>query len=309
MLAHHFLGLVLFFRGELPSAHTHHTQVATIYTPKEHQALAVHYVVDLGVASGSWLAWELWQLGYPDQAMQHSQKARTLAQEVSHLYSLALALVLAAFLHQHRREVLAVHKQAETTTTLAAEQGFAQWLAWGTVLHGWARAMQGQGVAGLAEIRQGIAADLATGAKVMQPYFLGLLAEAYGEDGHSEAGLNVLAEALAAVDDTEARFFEAELYRLKGALLLRQAVPDASQAETCFRQALSIARHQQAKSWELRTATSLARLWQRQGKRQEARDLLMPVYEWFTEGFDTADLREAKQLLDELRAEKMPPTA
>jgi predicted ATPase len=309
MLAHHFLGLVLFFRGELPSAHTHHTQVATIYTPKEHQALAVHYVVDLGVAAGSWLAWELWQLGYPEQAMQHSQKARTLAQEVSHLYSLALALVLAAVLHQHRRETLAVHKQAEATTTLAAEQEFAQWLAWGTVLHGWARAMQGQGVAGLAEIRQGVAADLATGAKVMQPYFLGLLAEAYGEDGHPEAGLNALDEALAVVDDTEARFFEAELYRLKGTLLLRQSVPDAAQAETCFRQALSIARHQQAKSWELRTATSLARLWQRQGQRQEARDLLTPVYEWFTEGFDTADLREAKQLLDELHAEKMPPTA
>jgi predicted ATPase len=145
--------------------------------------------------------------------------------------------------------------------------------------------MQGQGVAGLAEIRQGVAADLATGAKVMQPYFLGLLAEAYGEDGHPEAGLNALDEALAVVDDTEARFFEAELYRLKGTLLLRQSVADAAQAETCFRQALSIARHQQAKSWELRTATSLARLWQRQGQRQEARDLLTPVYEWFTEDF------------------------
>jgi predicted ATPase len=174
-------------------------------------------------------------------------------------------------------------------------------VAWGTVLHGWALAMQGQGEAGLAEMRQGLAADLATGSKSWQPYCLGLLAEAYGAGGHPDAGLTALAEALAVLDTTELRSYAAELYRLKGALLQQQAVPDASQAETCFHQALDIARQQQAKSFELRAATSLARLWQSQGKRQEAYDLLAPVYHWFTEGFDTADLQEAKTLLDQLQ--------
>jgi len=300
MLAHHMLGHTSFLRGELASARTHHTQALAIYNPQAHQALAVRYGLDLGVASGSHLARQLWYLGYPDQALEQSQATRTLAQEVSHPYSLGQALIWGAVLHQFRRETLAVHKQAEAAITLATEQGFAYWLAWGTVLHGWVRAMQGQGGAGIAEIRQGVAAALATGDKVMQPFFLGLLAEAYGEDGHPEAGLDVLAEALAVVDDTEARFFEAELYRLKGALLLKQGVPDTSQAEAWLQRALDVARHQQAKSLELRAAISLARLWQTHGKRQEAYELLVPVYGWFTEGFDTADLKDARALLDEL---------
>ena len=186
--------------------------------------------------------------------------------------------------------------------TLATEQGFAQRVAWGTVLHGWALAMQGQGEAGMAAMRQGLAADVATGSRLSQPYFLGLLAEAYGAGGHPAAGLDVLAEALAVMDTTELRYYAAELYRLKGALLLQQAVPDAAQAEACFQQALAIARQQQAKSWELRAATSLSRLWQQQGKRGEAHALLAPIYNWFTEGFDTADLQEARALLAALEA-------
>ena len=261
----------------------------------------MRYGQDLGMGSHSALARALWQLGYPDQALQHSQAACTLAQEVAHPYSLVLALVYAATVHQHRREVLAAHAQAAAAMTLATEQGFfAERVAWATVLHGWALAMQGQGEAGLAEMRQGLAADLATGSKSWQPYFLGLLAEAYGAGGHPDAGLTALAEALAVLDTTELRSYAAELYRLKGALLLQQAVPDASQAETCFHQALDIARQQQAKSWELRAAMSLSRLWQQQGKRDEARALLAPIYGWFTEGFDTADLQEAKALLETL---------
>jgi predicted ATPase len=138
------------------------------------------------------------------------------------------------------------------------------------------------------------------GDTLYQPYFLGLLAEAYGADGHPDAGLHALAEALTVMDDTGVRSYAAELYRLKGALLLQQVVPDAAQAEACFHQALDVARQQQARSWELRATTSLARLWQSQGKRQEAYDVLAPVYGWFTEGFDTADLQEAQALLEEL---------
>jgi predicted ATPase len=275
-------------------------QALALYEPQAHRALAVRYGLDLGVASHSRLARELWQLGSPDQALQHSQAARTLAQEVAHPLSLAHAMIYAAIVHQYRREASAVHEQAAAAMTLATAQGFAQRGAWSTVLHGWALAMQGQGEAGLAEIRQGLAAELATGATLWQPYLLGLLAEAYGAGGHPEEGLHALAEALAVTDTTELRYYEAELSRLKGALLLQQAVPDAAQAETCFHQALALARQQQAKSWELRAATSLARLWQSQDQRQEAYDLLAPVYAWFTEGFDTGDLREARALLEEL---------
>ena len=302
LLAHHLLGHVLFFRGEPAAAHTHYMQELAIYNPQEHRALLVRYgTPDLGVLSRSFLALELWQLGYPDQAMQHIQEALTLAQEMSHPYTLVHVLVSAATFHQFSRELPAAHEQAEAAAALATEQGFAYWLARGTVLHGWALAMQEQAEQGIAEIRQGLAADLATGAKVMQPYYLGLLAEAYGEGGHPEEGLPLLAEALAVMDNTELHYYGAELYRLKGALLLRQAVPDASQAEACFHQALDVARAQQATSLELRAAMSLARLWQQQDKHQDARDLITPVYDWFTEGFDTADLQEARALLDELK--------
>jgi class 3 adenylate cyclase/predicted ATPase len=300
MLAHYMLGMPLLFQGEPTSAQTHHTQALALYTPQEHRTLALRYGMDLGVASHSWLAWELWLLGHPDQAMQHSQAARRLAQEVSDLHSLANALVFTAVLHQFRREAPATHEQAAAAMTLSTEQGFAQWLAWGTVLHSWARVMQGQGEAGLAAMHRGLATSLATGSKQWQPYFLGLLAEVYRENGHPDEGLDVLSAALVEMDTTEVRFYGAELYRLKGTLLLRQAVPDASQAESCFHQSLAIACHQQAKSWELRAATSLARLWQSQDKRQDAYDLLAPVYNWFTEGFDTVDLQDAKRLLDEL---------
>jgi class 3 adenylate cyclase/predicted ATPase len=300
LLAHFQLGNVLFWRGEPAAARTHHTQALALYDPQAHRALAVRYGIDLGVASHGYLARALWYLGSPDQALQHSQAARTLAEEVAHPYSLTQALVYAAIVHQCRREVLAVHAQAAAARTLATEQGFVQYVARGTVLHGWALALQGQGEAGLAAMRQGLATELATGSTLLQPYLLGLLAEAYGAGGHPDEGLTALAEALAVLDTTELRYYAAELSRLKGALLLQQAVPDAAQAEACFHQALDIACHQQAKSWELRAATSLARLWQSHNKGQDAYDLLAPVYAWFTEGFDTADLQEAKTLLDQL---------
>jgi predicted ATPase len=300
LLAHYMLGMVLFWRGEPAAARTHHTQALALYDPQAHRALAVRYGVDLGVQSHSHLARELWYLGFPAQALQHSQAARTLAQEVAHPLSLVQALALAASVHQYRREVPAAHDQAAAAMTLATAQGFALWLARGTILHGWALALRGQSEAGLAAMRQGLAADLATGDTLWRPYFLGLLAEAYGAGGHPDAGWTALAEALAGTETTEARFSAAELSRLQGALLLQQAVPDAAQAEACFQQALAIARQQQAKSWELRAATSLARLWQSQGKRAEAHALLAPIYGWFTEGFDTADLQDAKALLEEL---------
>jgi predicted ATPase len=160
--------------------------------------------------------------------------------------------------------------------------------------------MQGQGEAGLAQLRQGMMAVLATGQELSRPLCLVLLAEAAGHAGQVEEGLRLLAEALAAFEEGGRGDTLAEAYRLQGEFLLRQTVPEAAQAEACFHQALDIARRQQAKSWELRAAMSLARLWQRQGQRAEAHQLLAEVYGWFAEGFDTADLQEAKALLEEL---------
>jgi len=297
LLAHYQMGNVLFLRGEPAAARTHYTQALALYDPQAHRALAVRYGQDLGMMSHSYLARALCHLGFPAQALQHSQAARTLAEAVAHPYSLAQTLFWAAYVHHCRREVLAAHEQAAAAMTLATEQGFAVWVAHATVLHGWALAMQGQSEVGIAAIRQGLAAYLATGSKPFQPLGLRLLAEAYGAGGHPDEGLHALAEALAVMETTETH---AELHRLKGALLLQQAVPDAAQAAVCFHQALDIARQQQAKSLELRAATSLARLWQSQDKRQEAYALLAPIYGWFTEGFDTADLQEAKALLEEL---------
>jgi predicted ATPase len=152
----------------------------------------------------------------------------------------------------------------------------------------------------MAQMRQGLADRRATGTELARPYFLGLLAEASGHEGQVDEGLAVLAEARTAVDTTGERLYEAEILRLTGALLLKQAMADEPQAEACFHQALAVARHQQAKSLELRAAVSLSRLWQRQGKCHAARMLLAPIYGWFTEGFDTPDLQEAKALLEQL---------
>jgi predicted ATPase len=194
--------------------------------------------------------------------------------------------------------VLAVQAQADALLTLATVQRFPLHVGWGTFWRGWALAMQGQGEAGLAQMHQGMAAVLAAGQMVSRPYCLVLLAEAAGHAGQVDEGIRLLAESLTAFEANAQGDLLAETYRLQGELLLQQAVPDAAQAEVCFQQALAIASRQQAKSWELRAATSLTRLWQRQGKRAEAHELLVPVYGWFTEGFDTADLQEAEALLE-----------
>ena len=249
-----------------------------------------------------WLAhagWTLWCLGYPAQAMRRCQEALALAQELAHPHSLAVAQHFATFLHHRRREAPAVQAQADALLTLAAEQGFPLWVGFGTLWRGWALAVQGRGDKGLAQMHQGMTEVLATGQTLSGSLSLVLLAEAAGHVGQVEEGLRLLAEALAAFEITGRGDMLAEAYRLQGELLLRQAFPDAAQAEASFQRALAIACCQQAKSWELRATMSLSRLWQQQGKRHKARELLAPIYGWFTEGFDTADLREAKSLLDE----------
>ena len=181
MHAHYTLGVVLLWRGEPATAHRHHTQAIAIYNPQAHRDSALRHGVGLGIVSRVHLGYALWQLGYPDQALQHSQATRMLAQDATHPYSFVLTLLIMAVMHQCRRETSAVLEHTETLTSLARKYGFVLWLGWGTVLHGWACVMLGERESGIAEMRQGIAADHDIGSKMMQPYFLGLLAEAYGK--------------------------------------------------------------------------------------------------------------------------------
>jgi predicted ATPase len=248
----------------------------------------------------SYTAVTLWYLGSPDQALARSQQAVTLAQQMASPLSLGHALLWGAMIYQFRREARWTQARAEALITLATEQGFLMWKAFGTILRGWGLAQQGQAQAVIEQIQQGLTTYYATGAALARPYALALLAEAYGLMGQPEAGLTVLTDALTLAETTGERWYEPELYRLKGALLVQQSSDNQVEAEAYCHKALDIAHNQQAKSFELRAATSLARLWQHQGKRTEARELLAPVYGWFTEGFDTADLKDAKALLDAL---------
>jgi predicted ATPase len=298
--AHNALAGALLHHGELAAAHEHLQQGIALYDPQQHRALVSRLGIDLGVFFLAYMVRPLWLLGYPDQALQQSQKALTMAQELAHPFSLAYALTFVAFGHQFRREVQAMHMRAEASCALAGEQGFAFFVAIGTVLRGWALAEQGQSDAGIVQMREGMAACRTTGAEADRPYYLALVAEAYGREGRYSEGLAMLEEALALVDQSEERYWEAELHRLKGELLLARSAENQVEAEACLHQALAVARRQQAKSLELRAAMSLSRLWQHHGKPDAAHHLLAESYGWFTEGFDTADLREAKALLEEL---------
>jgi predicted ATPase len=298
--AHRTLGATLYFLGAFDAARTHLEQGLALYDPQQHRSLALLHGADPGVVCGTWASLVLWSVGYPDQALARSHEACTLAQEVSHPVSLGMALAHVPILHQFRREKRVAQEKAEAVIALATAHGFTFREAQGRMVWGWALATQGAGEKGIAQIRQGLADFQGTEAGGSVPYYLSLLAEAYTCTGQVAEGLCVLVEAMALVNRTEERNTEAELHRLKGQLLLQLSSDNQAEAESCFHHALSIARHQQAKSWELRAATSLARLWQSQGKHQDAYDLLAPVYNWFTEGFDTADLQDAKALLDEL---------
>jgi class 3 adenylate cyclase/predicted ATPase len=298
--AHRALGAALFYHGEVGPSQAHLEQAVALYDSQQHRSLAFLYGIVSSVYCLTFVAYALWLLGYPEQALKKREEALTLAQNLSHPYSLAFALSHCALLHQYRREVQAAQEQAEAAIVVCTEHGFPYWLAMGTILRGWAMAEQDQEEEGIAQMRQGLAAYRATGAELRRPYYISLLAEAYGKEGQAEEGLNTLAEALNTVNKTGERWYEAELFRLKGELLLKSEIQGLSETEACFRQAIDIARRQSAKSLELRAVMRLSRLWQQQGKKEEARQKLAEIYGWFTEGFNTADLKEAKILLEEL---------
>jgi predicted ATPase len=294
--AHQALGVTQFYRGELATAQTHLDEVITQYDPQQHQLHASFGGADLGVTCLCHAALALWLRGYPAQAVQRSEQAIALAQQSPHPFSLAFALCLTGWLHQYGGQKSLVQERAAAAMTLSREQGFALSAAFGAVLHGWTKLDE------LEPLQQGLATYQATGAELGRSQFLTLLAAGYLHTGQVN-------EALTAMPRTEERFFEAELHRLKGEGLLKAeggGIKDKDRerkAEECFCQALEVARRQGAKSLELRAALSLVRLWrsgQSPDKLAEAYDLLSGIYDWFTEGFDTADLQEARQLLTEV---------
>ena len=302
--AHGALGESLLHIGHLLPARAHLEQGIALSAPQQRRSYAVHTPT---VACLAYAAWALWHLGYPDQALQRMADARTLAQALFHPLSSALALHFSATLHQFRREPQVAQGWAEAAMTLARDQGLPFWDGSATILWSWALAAQGRSEEGLVQLHQGLRTFRATGAQLQQPSWLALLAEVYGWAGQATPGLEAVAEALAIMDTTGERYYAAEVYRLKGELLWQSGTaPEVAEAHV--RHALTVARQEGAKSWELRAAVSLSRLWQQQGKRAEAYELLAPIYGWFTEGFDTADFQEAKALLEELAGETAVPT-
>jgi predicted ATPase len=297
VIAHSALGGTEFYLGALPAARMHLEEGIACYTPDQRRTPVFRLAQDPGVNCRVYAAMALWLLGYPAQALARLHEALALAHELAHPYSLAYARWVAALVSQFRRDVPAAYEHAEAAVALSTAQGFPYWAALGTIVRGWALAMQGQGEEGIAQVHQGIAAWRSTGAALFAPYYWTLRADVAAHLGHTADGLQALAEAHTLVEQHEERYWEAEIHRLRGVLLLRQPETPQAEAETWLQRALNVARRQEAKSLELRAAMSLARLWQQQGKGDEAYELLAPIYGWFIEGFDTADLQEAKALL------------
>jgi predicted ATPase len=297
---HYVLGMYAFAQGNFGAARTHLEKSIGLGDAPQPSTPIVHGVYNEGMNALCFLAQVLWALGYTDQAQQRSQEALAVAQQRESPPIVAQAQVFAAALCQWCRDAVATQSHAEALMTLADEQGFVLRREQGRILRGWALAVQGRPAEGVAQIRQAFAVYPNLGPGLYRSYYFSLLVEAYGQATLPEAGLSVLARALTLVTTTGVRWWEAELHRLKGESLLRLASPEITQAEACFQQALDVARSQQAKALELRSALSLSRLWQQRGKRDEARQLMAEVYGWFTEGFDAPDLQEAKALLGEL---------
>jgi predicted ATPase len=337
--AHRMLGAALFWQGESVRARGHFEHGIAIYDPQKHRSHSFHFVINTGVACRAYAAWALCLLGYPEQALERSQEALALARDLKDHHGLAFALSIASQVHKLRSEEDTASERADEVIALSSEREFAQFLAIGKLFRGRISGEGQQSEEEGVQMRQEMVALQARGMKLVQPVFLTLQAEACQRSGQAEEGLNLVTTALAAVDENGERMYEAELHRLRGQLVLQSGVqsptsksqanqkskacpersrrsknqkseitdprsltPDPQgEAEACFHKAIDIAKRQQAKSLELRATISLARLWRSQSKHHAARNMLSEIYHWFTEGFDTKDLREAKALLEELK--------
>jgi predicted ATPase/class 3 adenylate cyclase len=305
LLGHRLIGYTLIAMGEFQPAYVHLEQALALYNPHQHRSMAFRYGQDAGITAQVLLALALGCLGYPDQALQSSHQAVAAAHKLNHANTLGYVLAHACLVYQFHRDVGSVAASVQTLVPLCQQQSLPLWLGVATSMEGWVMVERGQLEAGIARLRQGMVDLLATGSRLLHPHLSVWLAEGYAALGQMTEALDLISEALEFVRQTDGHWWEAEIYRLKGELLLKDEgrilrVKDKESPEACFLKAIEVARRQKAKSLELRATVSLAGLWQVQGRKEEARQVLVEVYNWFTEGFDTADLREARALLEKL---------
>jgi class 3 adenylate cyclase/predicted ATPase len=304
MLAHHASGVTLSALGRHADALRELEKAIAIHDPERHTSTAFAYGQDSGVVCRSQAAFSLWFLGYPDQARSKNEEAVALAERLNHPYSLAAALDFSAWVDQLRGDGVAAQQHAEKAIAISIKHDFAFWLLTGMILRGWALTACNQVEEGIAQMLQALAGYEQTGAGILRPYYLALIADVYGRIGKETEAFQRLDEAEATLKANDERWWEAELYRLKGELMLKQPASPGSQsdresiAEAYFDNALRVASNQGAKSLELRAATSLGRLWTKQGKILEAKRILGETRGWFNEGFDLPDLKAAKAFLE-----------
>jgi predicted ATPase len=294
------LGITLSMRGLLAPAREHFEQGLAIYDPDRHRDHPFVYGQDSKVVCLCHVATVLWLLGEPDAALARCHEALHLARSLAHPFSRSWALYYTAMVHQLRREAVPTQEYAEALIALCQDQGFTYRQLQGNILRSWALSEQGLGATEIDQLRQGLEAVRATGAEVYRPYYLAILADVYAKVGQHQTALTGLDEILAIVETTHERFYEAELHRLKGEMLMALGNTDGRSVDSCFHLALHIARQQGAKSLELRTALSRSRLWQRQGRPEAARELLAGVTARFSPELETPELRSARQLLAQL---------
>jgi predicted ATPase/class 3 adenylate cyclase len=298
MVAHRIMGATLAFTGEIAGALAHHDRALALYDPAEHRSLAARFGQDIRVTVLSYQALALWLLGHPEAALAGVDQALKEAREIGQAATLMVALERASFAHTFCGKYATANALADELVVLADEKAALGWKGEGVSHQGSVLALTGKAPEAVQMLTSGITAWRSTGARLYVPLYLSYLARAYAELGQFDDAWRSIDEAMRAVETTKEKWCEAEVYRMAGEIALKK--PDAVKAEGYFERALAVARQQQAKSWELRAAMSMARLWSDQGKWDEARDLLAPVYGWFTEGFDTLDLKEAKALLEDL---------
>ena len=300
VIGHRLLAHSLVLNGDFGEGRMHYDRAIALYDPVKHRPLATKFGQDPGMSILSHRSQAVWFLGYPEAALADVERALARAREVGHAATLMYALWFTSVTQICCGNYATANALIKELVLLSAEKDAVSWRAFGTALQGSLLAITGRASDAIQLINSGITALRATGATIYVPLLLSHLTLAYAEVGHFEDAWRSADEAETAVQKTGERWFEAEVHRVPGEVALKSANPDAAKAEAYFQSALAVARQQQAKSWELRAAMSMARLWRDQGKRLEARDLLAPVYGWFTEGFDTRDLKEAKALLQEL---------
>jgi len=302
MVGHRLMGTSLLHTGDVAQGRAHLDQAIALYDPAEHRPLATRFGQDVRVTILSYRSWALWFLGYPEAALADADQAISDAREIGQAATLMYALSHVPVTYILCGNNVAANARADEVVALADEKGALLWKANGMMSKGCVLALTGKASEAVQTMTSGITAFRSTGATLWMPWYLSYLARAYAALDHFDDAWRCIGEAMTAIETTKETWFEPEIHRVAGEVALKSPEPHAAKAEAYFERALAVAHAQQAKSWELRAAMSMARLWRDQGKRDEAHDLLAPVYSWFTEGFDTLDLREAKALLDELHA-------